>query len=215
MAGMSGNANCNGVNASHSQIVEVNLMRKALYILGSLDDADIEWISRHSTKVSLKAGEILILQGKRIEYLYILLDGQMSVYVGNDGDRQIAVLLPGEIVGEISFVDNRMPTASVRALRESRVLALNKSDLSTKLARDYGFAARFYRAIAIFLADRLFTTTSRLGYGLPDQDASMTDPDSIEDSLMDELSLASIRFDKLLRYFADEQNLGSFASVKS
>jgi CRP/FNR family cyclic AMP-dependent transcriptional regulator len=186
-------------------------MRKALYILGSLDDADIEWIARSGTKVPLSPGETLIHEGKPIEYLYILIEGQLAVRIGKNADKQIAVLLPGEIVGEISFVDNRNPTASVVALQESRMLALSRPELSARLARDQGFASRFYRAIAIFLADRLFTTTSRLGYGTPDQDR---DADVIEDSLMDEVSLASIRFDKLLRYLADDQSVGSFAGVK-
>jgi CRP/FNR family transcriptional regulator, cyclic AMP receptor protein len=186
-------------------------MRKALYILGSLDDADVEWIARSGTKLSLRPGEILVHEGKPIEYLYILIAGQLGVRIGKNADKQIAVLLPGEIVGEISFVDNRNPTASVVALQESRMLALSRSELTVRLARDQGFAARFYRAIATFLADRLFATTLRLGYGTPDQDR---DVDIIEDSLMDEVSLASIRFDKLLRHLADNQSVGSFAGVK-
>lgn len=190
-------------------------MRKALYILGSLDDADIEWIARHSVKIPLRRGETLIHQGEPIDHLYILIEGQLSVCIGKDGDRQIAVLLPGEIVGEISFVDNRKPTASVGGLEDSLVLALNRTELSGKLARDNGFAARFYRAIAIFLADRLFVTTSRFGYGTADQDVNPGESDVIEDTLMDEVSLASVRFDKLLRYFAGERGLGSFAAVKS
>lgn len=187
-------------------------MRKALYILGSLDDSDIEWIAQHATRTTLNSGETLIRQGHVIDHLYILLEGQLSVRSGKDGGQEVAVLLSGEIVGEISFVDNRKPTASVIALQESRLLALKKAELSMKLSRDYAFASRFYRAIAVFLADRLFATTSRLGYGSPDQDRDY-DADAIEDSLMDELSLASIRFDKLLRYLADERSSGSFASM--
>jgi CRP/FNR family transcriptional regulator, cyclic AMP receptor protein len=190
---------------------EVDGMRKALYILGSLDDRDIEWMARSGTKVSLSPGEILIREGKPIEFLYILIEGQLSVRTGKIADKQIAVLLPGEIVGEISFVDNRKPTASVLALQDSRLLALPRSELTMKLARDSGFASRFYRAIAIFLADRLFTTTSRLGYGSPDQDR---DADAIEDSLMDEVSLASIRFDNLLKYLTGEERGGSFIGMK-
>jgi len=189
-------------------------MRKALYILGSLEDLDIEWIARHAARVALGPGEVLIRQGQSIEYLYILMEGQLSVRIGKEANHEIANLLPGEVVGEISFVDNRKPTASVVALRNSRLLALNKSSLTLKLNRDPGFASRFYRAIAVFLADRLFTTTSRLGYGVAHQDTN-PDVDVIEDSFMDQVSLASIRFDKLLRYLADGHDVGSFVSVKA
>jgi len=37
--------------------------------------------------------------------------------------------------------------------------------LQQRIASDTAFAARFYRALAIFLADRLRATTRRLGYG--------------------------------------------------
>lgn len=184
-------------------------MRKALYILGSMDDVDIEWMARSGKRVALRQGDTLIHEGKPIDHLYILIEGQLAVRIGKNAETQIATLLPGEIVGEISFVDNRNPIASVAALHESRVLALSRSELTAKLTRDSGFAARFYRAIANFLADRLFTTSSRLGYGAPEQDQ-----DVIEDTLMDDVSLASIRFDKLLRYLADEQSVGSFAGVR-
>lgn len=185
-------------------------MRKALYILGSLDDVDIEWIAQSGRKMFLGPGETLIEEGKPIQYLYILIEGQLTVRIGRNAETQVAVLLPGEVVGEISFIDNRNPIASVIALQESRVLALRRSELTVRLARDPGFAARFYRAIAVFLADRLSATSSRLGYGAPEQDR-----DVIEDSLMEEVSLASIRFDKLLRYLADEHSVGSFAGVKT
>jgi CRP/FNR family cyclic AMP-dependent transcriptional regulator len=184
-------------------------MRKALYILGSLDDTDIEWFVRTGAKIPLRTGDILIHEGMSIEYLYILIEGQLEVVIGKGPGTRLAVLLPGEIVGEISFVDGRNPTASVVALQNSRVLGLPRSELTARLERDQGFASRFYRAIAVFLADRLFMTSSRFGYGSPEQDR-----DLIEDALMDDVSLASIRFDKLLRYLADDHSVGSFAAVK-
>lgn len=186
-------------------------MRKALYILGSLEDTDIEWMASHGKRMPLIAGDVLIKEGGRIDHLFILLEGQLTVSIGSDPVREIAVLLPGEIVGEISFVDNRKPTASVIALQDSRAFGIERHALSAKLEHDPGFAARFYRAIAIFLADRLYVTTSRFGYGSQDQDE---DVDIIEDSTMDEISMASIRFDKLLRCLADEYKAGSFASVR-
>lgn len=189
-------------------------MRKAFYILGSLDDLDIEWIAKMSEKVQLDAGDILIQKNVLTEYLYLILDGEFSVRIGDRAEKEIAVLLPGEIVGEISFVDNRKPTASVLATQPSRVLSISRKELTAKLSRDLGFASRFYRAIASFLADRLSMTTSRLGYGSSEQDAQTQEIDEINDSQMDEISLAAIRFDKLMRYLADNEDLGSFASAK-
>ena len=100
-------------------------------------------------------------RAKATEWLYFVLDGALVVHT--PAAPRIAVLKAGDVVGEISFVDARPPVASVRAEVESKVGAVPRAVLSAKLRDDVGFAARFYRALAVFLADRLRTTTSHLG----------------------------------------------------
>jgi CRP/FNR family cyclic AMP-dependent transcriptional regulator len=171
-------------------------MRRALHLLGILDDIDIEWMATNGNVEHVKAGNVLIRENTPVSALFILLDGQLSVYLERPGNIEIAKLLPGEIVGEISFVSSRVPTATVAAVQDSEVLTLSRDALLAKLKKDPAFSARFYRAIASFLADRLYVTTSRFGYGSAAQDA---DPDEIDDSQMEDISLAAIRFDKLLK----------------
>jgi len=87
----------------------------------------------------------------------------------------------------------------VTALDAARVLAVRGDVLLAKLSADARFAANFYRALAIFLADRLRATTTRLGYGRPEQDAAPEAADELGDELMETLSLGTRRFDNLLR----------------
>jgi hypothetical protein len=87
----------------------------------------------------------------------------------------------------------------VASLDTARVLAVRRDVLLEKLAADAKFAAHFYRAVAIFLADRLRTTTARLGYGQPGQDAAPDAADELGDELMETVSLGTRRFDYLLR----------------
>lgn len=176
-------------------------MRKALYLLGILNDVDIDWLATNGTIQVVKAGNTLIHEKKPIDSLYVLLDGELSVTVSDPAGQQIAVLYPGEIVGEISFVDTRPPSASVTAIRNSKLLVLPRDVISAKLELDQGFAARFYRALAKFLADRLHVTVSRFGYGSAQQDA---DPDELPESDMDQLDLAAVRIDKLMKRLQSE-----------
>jgi len=171
-------------------------MRKALHLLGILDDVDIDWMASNGVLRNIDAGTTLIYEKQPIDSLYLLLEGQLSVFVGGPNSEQIAVLMPGEIVGEISFVDPRPPSASVAALQDSRLLALSRQLVMGKLANDEGFAARFYRAIASFLADRLYVAVGRFGYGSAQQDV---DVDELADWSMEEIDLAATRTDKLLR----------------
>jgi CRP/FNR family cyclic AMP-dependent transcriptional regulator len=169
-------------------------MRKALYLMGILDDSDTEWLTDNGTRILVKYKTGLIYEGKPISSLYIVLDGQFAVYAGR---QLLATLNAGEVLGEISFVDSRPPLATVIALKDSYVLELPREKLLAKMGRDQKFAANFYRGIATYLADRLRVTTGRLGYGKADQDVE--EVDEINDDLMDTLSLAAVRFDKMLK----------------
>jgi CRP-like cAMP-binding protein len=172
-------------------------MRKALYMFGILDDSDLEWLSKSGSTRFLEAGKTIITQGEPVGSLFIVLNGELQVY---SEEIEIARLQSGEIVGEISFVDSRPPLASVKAAVDSSVFAINAELIRGKLAKDTSFASRFYRAVAIFLADRLRVTTSRFGYGRADQDTvEDTDPDELHPELLEAIDLAATRFDKLLR----------------
>src|SRR5262245_60948864 len=120
-------------------------MRKVLYILGELSDTDVEWLIATGTKQNLDAEQILIEQGTPITTLYIVLDGQLWVGTVRSGrDNEVARLGTGEIVGEMSFVDSRPPSATVKALTPSVVLAIPRPVLVAKLQQDAEFASRFY-----------------------------------------------------------------------
>ena len=171
-------------------------MRKVLYLMGILDDEDVEWLGKNGATKYMPSGTVLIREGSAIEDVFVVLDGKLSVLVKAMGDREVAALLAGEIVGEISFVDSRPPSASVVAAQDSHLLVLPRAVLTSKMKMDDAFAARFYKAVATLLADRLRKTTSHLGYGKWNEKA---DPDELDESLMDSASLGATRFDRLLK----------------
>lgn len=174
-------------------------MRKVLFILGQLSDDDVEWLSRAGLRTKVAAGMPLITEGKAIDSMYILLDGHMEVWVKGIGI--VARLTSGEIMGEMSLVDSRPPSASVIARTDCLVLAISRSALNERLTQDVGFAARFYKAIATFLSDRLRGTVQRLGYG--DQGASLDEDVELDGELdlnvLDNVHLAGGRFERLLK----------------
>ena len=176
-------------------------MRKVLHLMGTLTDQDVEWLTEQGRTRLVAKDVAVIRQGEPIEALFILLEGRLSVRkVGREDreGREVASLYPGEVLGEISFVDARPPSASVVSVEDSHVLVVPKELLLKKLGRDDGFAARFYRGLAVFLADRLRTTTAHLGYGTWSDDAQGHE-DSIDDGAFDDISLAARRFDGMLR----------------
>jgi CRP-like cAMP-binding protein len=174
-------------------------MRKVLFILGQLNDSDVEWLSTVGERRRIARGTELIREGSDLETVYIILDGQMSVWSG--GQIQLATVGAGDILGEMSLVDSSKTSASVRCESESVVLALPKATLSARLRLDVGFAARFYKALALFLADRMRNTIRRMGYGKLAEEPVRDDRDldELDDQVLDNVHLAGARFERILQ----------------
>jgi CRP/FNR family cyclic AMP-dependent transcriptional regulator len=176
-------------------------VRKGLVFLGILDDRDVDWLVANGKRKDVPSAEILIRQGQPVEFLYFVLDGIFDVTVSspNERQRQVAKLYAGELVGEMSFVDSRPPSATVSAAMNASVLAITRSDLAEKIEDDIGFAARFYKGIAVFLSDRL-RAADNLGFGdVLDLREDVEDKDELAPHLMDTLAMAGMRFEKLQR----------------
>jgi len=171
-------------------------MRKVLYILGELNDEDVEWMAATGRRVVVgDAPLVLIHEGTAAADLFFVLDGHSVVSVGGVGD--VARLGTGEVVGEMSFVDSAPPSATVTAEPGSVILALPKREMLARLGKDIGFAARFYRAMAIFLADRLRSANTRGKTSASLGDRRIVE-DELDEGLLDNVSLAGVRFERML-----------------
>ena len=169
-------------------------MRKALFLLGILNDGDLDWMIAAGGRREVDPGAVLIREGAPVDAIFLVIDGLLAVRTALTGDTDIASLRSGEIVGEMSFVDSKPPSASVLAIEPSVVLAIPRNVLANKLVDDVPFAARFYRALAVFLSDRLRSTVSQLGYG---RGVERQPDDEVDPDTLDNVSLAGARFDWL------------------
>ena len=177
-------------------------MRKILFIFGVLRDADVDWMVQAGARRSLGAGDVLIHEGKAIDSIILLLSGKMAVSI--DGIGEVARLASGDFIGEMSLVDSAPPSATVTAKTDCTALFLDKQRLQRKLTEDVGFASRFYRALAIVLSDRLRATEKRMAYGQDQdlKDESVRLKDELDIGVLDQVSMAGDRFDRLLKSVA-------------
>jgi CRP/FNR family transcriptional regulator, cyclic AMP receptor protein len=174
-------------------------MRKALFIMSQLSDEDVDWIAEQGERVRLPPGQELVAAGGRVDSVYFVIDGLLEVTGG--GGSRLAELGSGEIVGEMSLVDPAPTAVSVRAAVSTLLLRLPNAALRAKLSADIPFAARFYRALTVFLADRMRNTTRRMGYGA-EPEASGAQLDELSEDLLDNVHLAGARFDRMLKKLA-------------
>ncbi len=175
-------------------------MRKALYILGQLDDADAAWMVQTGRRVALRTGDTLITQGRPLSDLFMVLSGTAIVSVNGS---KVAELGAGEMLGEMALIDSSPPSATVTAgSNDFAVLALPTRDLNDRTRTDMGFAARFYRALAVFLADRLRQMNAQMT-GAGKQTTALEDEEEIDEMVLDGIHLAGIRFEMILRKMAE------------
>ena len=167
-------------------------MRKVLYILGVLQDSDMQWLIDSGQTRNLPIGTEIIREGVPVDSLFIVLEGDLRV---SKGDVEIATLSTGEVVGEMSLLDSRPPSATVTTTTNATVFAVPRETLRSKLDRDTVFAARFYRALCVFLANRLGRTNMQIGA----RDGRVPEPEEQEGEMsidvLDTIAMAGARFD--------------------
>ncbi len=179
-------------------------MRKVLYILGELSDTDVEWLINHGERKRLPPGTVLIREGETIDMLYILLEGRLMASVkSQDAERELGRMAVGDIVGEVSMVDERPTSATVTVVREALVLAIPRIALREQLESNVGFAARFYRALALSLSYHLRDNVAQIAGG---EAQSRSELEKEEDRLgldvLDTVYMAGQRFYHIIRRLA-------------
>lgn len=204
-----------------SNLAQGQPLRDVLFVLAELHDGDIDWMMACGTKQKISVNTTLIHERGTVDALYILLDGAMSLSIaenernplarafaaieeGKVPGKEIARLSKGKIIGETPFIDDRLPSATIKAIEESIVLSIDRQQMAAKLQQDVGFASRFYRAIAILLSQRLQGMLSHLGYGRRVYSQGLSLPESKEyedelnDSVLNGVAIAGKRFDWML-----------------
>jgi CRP-like cAMP-binding protein/SAM-dependent methyltransferase len=138
-------------------------MFEALFLLSGLDDADVQWIFDAGNEQQVISGKVIIQEGTKPPALYFVLEGLVGVSVSSAGDRQLATLGPGELMGEISFLEDRPATATITAVENSLLLAVPYTELIRKLEDDTAFAARLYKSFALISSRRLRERVGAMG----------------------------------------------------
>jgi CRP-like cAMP-binding protein len=79
----------------------------------------------------LKHGEVLVQEGSADDHLYVVVSGVLGVVKGAGREDEVTLnaIRPGDVVGELSFLDGATRYASLVALSDTRVLGLSRADL--------------------------------------------------------------------------------------
>ena len=92
-------------------------------IFDRLSDSDAAAIKKAGSEVTLPAGWSPIWERTPSDQAYIVLDGEFSV---RRGGEEIAILGPGDVVGESAIVNHSLRTATVVAVTPLTLLRYSK-----------------------------------------------------------------------------------------
>ena len=120
----------------------------------SLAEADLDAIASVAISHSIKAREELFHQGDEGTHIYVVASGQLKVVTtSSDGDDLIFCLLdPGEVVGELGLLSNRPRTATVTAIKNSELIAIDRRDFQALLRTRPDVAFELLTVLACRLA---------------------------------------------------------------
>lgn len=111
------------------------LRKNALF--ASLSPREMDWLCRVGEMCSSSPGDVLIQEGDPTTELYVILTGQAEVSVTDKlgGRMDLAVLKSGDHFGEMSFIDGQPRSATVVAMKESRMLRIPRREFQTMIGQ--------------------------------------------------------------------------------
>jgi CRP-like cAMP-binding protein len=133
---------------------EVALLLSAKHGLVYLTPNDWALVADKAARMQIKKGGVLIQRGQKSNGVYLLLKGTARVQISSKSVA-VASLVPGEICGEMSFLDDVPASATVIAEEDIEAYYLDRPTLQTLFELFPHLASRFYRSLAANLSRRL------------------------------------------------------------
>ncbi|MCU1304766.1 MAG: putative transcriptional regulator, Crp/Fnr family [Candidatus Sulfotelmatobacter sp.] len=137
---------------SKSSEQEVLVLSSSKHGLVYLTSNDWALVADKASRLQFKEGTVLIQKGKRANGVYLLLKGSARVVIPSQASR---ILGPGEICGEMSFLEDSPASASVIAEGDVEAYHLDRSALQSLFELYPHLGSRFYRSLATSLSHRL------------------------------------------------------------
>jgi CRP/FNR family cyclic AMP-dependent transcriptional regulator len=111
-------------------------------LFASLDDAELATLVQVVARRSVPRGSMLMAEGDLTDSLYIVISGRLKVMMSDAEGKEVilALLGPGEIVGEMGLIDDNPRSATVIAVEPSELLTISKREFRKCLADNFEMA---------------------------------------------------------------------------
>lgn len=115
----------------------INLVEKLKesQVFKNISDDDLEALVQMMERREFKAGEVLFHRGDEGDSMVEIIEGKIRIYTEDSEGNELTLVFrgPGELVGELSLLDQEPRSASVMAVEDSKVLVLDREHFITFL----------------------------------------------------------------------------------
>ena len=124
-------------------------MLESIAIFSELSQPELGILENHMVKRSYPKNAIVINEGDEANSLYIILDGEVKVFLSNEDGREIIINTQGagDHFGELALLDNAPRSASVMTTMKSTLGVISKEDFCTVITRHPELALKLIREL--------------------------------------------------------------------
>ena len=117
----------------------------------------------------IKAGDFLLQEGEIDDSLHVLVSGRLEVVKSDQGGGHVTlhVLQPGDMAGELGFIDGMPHSAGLRAITDCEVFSIHKGEFDKLIEKEPDLVYKVMRAIV--------RTVHKILCGMNFQHAQLTD----------------------------------------
>lgn len=126
-------------------------------LFASLSEGTLNLLASELTPEVAQPGQSLMVEGELASHMFIILTGEIEILsIGDHGSVRVALLGPGDWVGEMAVLEVQPRSATAMALAPSVLLRLTADDVRRLFAeRDKGDYAQLILNVARELSRRL------------------------------------------------------------
>ncbi|MCG8636289.1 MAG: cyclic nucleotide-binding domain-containing protein [Desulfobacterales bacterium] len=142
-------------------------LRKAVQqnrVFAGTSDDQVSLIMKHGIKRNFKADELIVQEGQENHNLFLVVQGNLEVRLGNPPDDsgvqrisgiKLNKLAPGDCFGEYSLIDRMTVSADVKATTQGTLFQISGPEFKKMISANDDLARLMYKNLLVVLVKRL------------------------------------------------------------
>lgn len=137
---------------------------KSLQLFDMLDKKELSTISDYMEPIDIEKDAILFKEGEKGDYVCFIANGEIEIIKKSSPkyNALLATLYRGDLLGEMSFIDDAPRSATVKAKTHARLIKLSKDGFNLILEDHPRIGNKILKKFLILLSRHMRVTSTQL-----------------------------------------------------